>query len=71
MSVVEKRIVLLTVKEVAPRLTLSGKSVYRLIKDKKLPAIKVSADRKGRRYRVEEEEVNRFLQRYRTMDEVK
>ena len=49
---------LLTVKEVAKILRVSNMTVYRLVKSKQLPAIRV-----GKNYRIKESDVNRYLDR--------
>ena len=49
-----------TVQEVAASLRVSKMTVYRLIKQGELPAVRV-----GRGYRIREEDVRRFLNRRR------
>jgi excisionase family DNA binding protein len=53
---------LLTVPEVAKRLTISRRTVYRLIEKKALKAIKISAGI----YRVEEKDLIHFLKKHKT-----
>jgi excisionase family DNA binding protein len=52
----------LTVAEVARQLRVSNMTVYRLVKARQLPAVRV-----GRGYRLREEDVRRYLER-RYMD---
>ena len=52
------RSVLLTVNEVAGILRVSNMTVYRLVKSKQLPAIRV-----GKNYRIKESDVNQYLER--------
>lgn len=47
---------LLTVNEVAKILRVSNMTVYRLVKSKQLPAIRV-----GKNYRIKENDVERYL----------
>jgi excisionase family DNA binding protein len=47
---------LLTVNEVADLLRVSRMTVYRLIKEREIPALRV-----GRSYRLREEDVNAYL----------
>ena len=47
---------LLTVAEVAATMRVSNMTVYRLIKSRELPALRV-----GKNYRVRESEVDRYL----------
>jgi excisionase family DNA binding protein len=49
---------LLTVNEVAQILRVSNMTVYRLVKSKQLPAIRV-----GKNYRIKESDVDRYLSR--------
>ena len=49
---------LLTVNEVAKILRVSNMTVYRLVKSKQLPAIRV-----GKNYRIKETDVDRYLNR--------
>lgn len=49
---------LLTVNEVAKILRVSNMTVYRLVKSKQLPAIRV-----GKNYRIKESEVEKYLNR--------
>lgn len=49
---------LLTVNEVAQILRVSNMTVYRLVKGKQLPAIRV-----GKNYRIKESDVDRYLSR--------
>lgn len=49
---------LLTVNEVAAILRVSNMTVYRLVKSRQIPAIRV-----GKNYRIKESEVNDYLSR--------
>ncbi|MDD5747620.1 MAG: helix-turn-helix domain-containing protein [Actinomycetota bacterium] len=49
---------LLTVNEVAQILRVSNMTVYRLVKSKQIPAIKV-----GKNYRIKESDVDDYLKR--------
>jgi excisionase family DNA binding protein len=49
---------LLTVNEVAKILRVSNMTVYRLVKSRQLPAIRV-----GKNYRIKENDVDRYLNR--------
>jgi len=49
---------LLTVNEVAKILRVSNMTVYRLVKGKQIPAIRV-----GKNYRIKEVDVDRYLNR--------
>ncbi len=53
---------LLTIPEVAEKLRLGPRTVYRLIEQKKLPAIKISHGA----YRVAEKDLIQFLKKHRT-----
>lgn len=57
-----KNLKLLTIPEVAKRLTISRRTVYRLIERKELKAIKISAGI----YRVEEKDLIQFLKKHKT-----
>ena len=49
---------LLTVNEVAKILRVSNMTVYRLVKSRQIPAIRV-----GKNYRIKENDVDRYLNR--------
>lgn len=49
---------LLTVNEVAQILRVSNMTVYRLVKSKQIPAIRV-----GKNYRIKESDVEKYLNR--------
>jgi len=53
---------LLTPTEVAKKLRISRRTIYRLIEKKKLKAIKVSFDI----YRITEKDLNQFLKKHKT-----
>ena len=56
---------MITVAEAANRLGISKETVYRLINDGRLHAIVVSG-KKLRRFRIEEQELERFIRDNRT-----
>lgn len=56
---------MLTVNEVAKKLNLSPLTIYRLIRDGELTAIKIGAGKMGR-LRIEEEALQEFIERNRT-----
>ena len=53
---------LLTVNEVAKILRVSNMTVYRLVKNKQIPAIRV-----GKNYRIKETDVDNYLDRGSTL----
>jgi len=57
-----KDLKLLTPTEVAKKLRISRRTVYRLIEKKRLKAIKVSFDI----YRITEQDLNQFIKKYKT-----
>jgi len=57
-----KNLKLLTPTEVAKKLRISRRTIYRLIEKKKLKAIKVSFDI----YRIAEKDLNNFLKKRKT-----
>jgi len=57
-----KDLKLLTPTEVAKKLRISRRTVYRLIERKEIKAIKVSRDL----YRITEKDLNNFLKRHKT-----
>jgi len=54
---------LLTIQEIAKRLKISERTIYRYIESKKLKAIKIS---KGHIVRITEKDLNNFLKKHRT-----
>ena len=54
---------LLSIKEVAKRLKISERTIYRYIEFKRLKAISIS---KGHIVRIEESELKRFLKKHKT-----
>ena len=53
---------LLTIQEIAKRLKISERTIYRYIESKKLKAIKIS---KGHIVRITEKDLNNFLKKHR------
>lgn len=53
---------LFTIPEVAEKLRLGSRTIYRLIEEKKLPAIKISRGA----YRITKKDLTQFLKKHRT-----
>ena len=62
LKLMTKELKLLTIPEVAKRLTISRRTAYRLIERKELKAIKISTGI----YRVEEKDLIQFLKKHKT-----
>ena len=54
---------LLTIQEIAKRLKISERTIYRYIESGKLKAIKISL---GHIVRIEEKDLNQFLKKHKT-----
>lgn len=61
---------MLTSEEARERLRISDKTLYRLIRDGQIAAVKVGRGRHGGRYRISEEALADYLQRQTVQTEV-